>query len=245
MRETDTFQTNTISLSICVPAYNEEKTLREAVEDLLRHLSPRLRAIEVIIVNDGSSDRTSQAADKLGSEKPGVIKVIHHGKNRGLGASYRSALTAAEGDYFTWFPADHEDSAESFLKYLPHLEENTVITCHHRGMDPRTELRKTVSYVYTWLINAVTGLRLKYYNGLAVYPRRFLESVPGFSGGVLFQAELLLRANRAGYRIVEVHVPLGKRLQGKSKILAMNSFFYLLRDFCRLIKISYSSGENI
>jgi glycosyltransferase involved in cell wall biosynthesis len=99
-----------VSISICVPAFNEEKTLAAAVEDLVDTLSVLVREIEVIIVNDGSSDSTLAIAEGLASKNP-QIKVINHKNNLGVGVSFRDALAKAKYKFFTWFPGDHENSA--------------------------------------------------------------------------------------------------------------------------------------
>jgi len=130
------------SISICVPVLNEEKTLKQAVEDLISTLSPHIRFLEVIIVNDGSLDSTDLLAQGLAREYP-QVKIIHHLKNLGIGVCYRDALAIAGGDYFSWFPADLENSADEFISCLPYLDkEANIITCYHCGQDPRPVMRR-------------------------------------------------------------------------------------------------------
>ncbi len=125
-----------VTLSVCIPVLNEEKTLKAAVDDLITNLSTYILRLEIIIVDDGSTDSSFQITEQIAKDYPG-IKVIRHKRNLGIGVCYRDALVIAQGDYFTWFPADHENSTEEFIKCLAYLNKNTIVTCHHRGQDAR------------------------------------------------------------------------------------------------------------
>lgn len=229
-----------ISISICVPAFNEEKSIEGAIEDLFVTLSPFLREIEVIIVDDGSSDYTSQLADQL-SKKHGQIKVIHHNKNLGIGICYRDALAIATGQYFTWFPADRENSVQEFVQCLPYLREDIVVISHHRGQYPRSALRRSVSALYTRILNRYFHLNLQYYNGLAIFPTSVIRSFSSIANGFGWCAENLIRAVRCGYDIVELSFPLRERACGKSKAFTFLSMTRMVRDlFCVFMRRTHN-----
>lgn len=223
-----------ISISICVPALNEEKSLSGAVEDLILSLSPYIKKLEVIVVNDGSTDTTEQIAEQLVKEYS-QVKVAHHKKKLGVGSCFRDALVFATGDYFTWFPADHENSAEEFIQCVPYLSPNTIVTCHHWGRDHRPVLRRLISRIYTWILNKYFGLDLKYYNGLTIFPTSILRSFTLITNGFFFLAESLIRAIKSGCRIVELSVPLRKRDWGKPKIFTFLSLTQMVRDFIHIL----------
>lgn len=224
------------SISICVPAFNEEKNLKEAVEDLLNTLFSYVQEVEIIIVDDGSTDSTPQLAKQIAKDYS-EVKVIHHKRRLGIGACYRDALAIAKEDYFTWFPADHENSAEEFIQCLPYLDEKTVVTCHHLGGDPRSVLRRMISRSFTWILNKYFNLTIKYYNGLTIFPTSASRSFPLISDGFLFTSENLIKAIKRGYQVIELPVPLRKREGGKTKIFTILSFTQILRDiFCILMK---------
>jgi len=220
---------NNINISICVPAFNEEESLREAIEDLLMTLSAVVRELELIIVNDGSTDSTAQLAEQL-AKKYNQVKIIHHKKNLGLGVCYRDALAIARGDYFTWFPSDHENSAAEFIQCLPYLKERTMVTCYHQGQDPRSALRRWISGSYTFILNKYFHLNLKFYNGLTIFPISLLRSLPLFANGFVLVAESLIRAIQSGYQVVELPAPLKNRVGGKSKAFTFISALQILID---------------
>ena len=227
-----------ISISICVPAFDEEESLPGAIEDLLETLRPRVRELEIIIVDDGSSDSTPSLADRIAREEARV-RVVHHAANSGIGACYRSALKVAGGDFFTWFPSDHENSAGEFIECLKHLKPDTVVTCHHLGRDPRPALRRWISRSYTWILNRCFHLDLKYYNGMTIFPTGAVRAIALVSDGFALSAESLIKAIRTGYCVVELSAPLNQRRAGKQTALSIMSFYRMTRD---LLKIIGSAG---
>lgn len=225
-----------ISISIMVPALNEERTLKAAVLDLQNVLLEKVEFLEIIIVNDGSNDSTYEIARNLSESFP-YIKVINHKSNSGIGVCYKDALKVARGLYFTWFPADCEDSAETFLSFLPYLSEDTVISCHHLGSDPRSFFRKALSKIYTFTINSYFGVHVSYYNGITVLPTKVARSFPLVSRGFSWSAENLLRAMKKGCRLKEIYLPLNSRNYGKSKALTVFSLSRMTKDLFRLFRI--------
>ena len=223
-----------LSISICVPAFNEENSLRRAVEDLVTSLAGLVEKLEIIIVDDASTDATAQLADQLTKEYC-QVKVIHHTKQLGIGFCYRDALSVAKGDYFTWFPGDHENSSEEFIQCLPYLKKDTIVTCHHRGQDPRSILRRLISRCYTIILNKYFRLHLKYYNGLSVFPISALRSLSLVANGFLFTAENLIKAIRRGYNVIELSTPLKKRVYGDSSALSLSSICLMARDLSRIL----------
>jgi len=227
--------TSGLSLSVCMPALNEEKSIREAVEDLIDTLSIHLGSLEIIIVDDASTDNTLHIAEQMAGEL-GEVKIIRHQRREGIGACYHDALALASGEYFTWFPADHENSAAEFIGCLPYLSLDTAVTCHHLGGDPRSLWRRSLSRSYTWLLNKTFGLRLKYYNGLTIFPIGVLRSLSLSSQGFLFTAENIIKATKRGYRVMELSVPLSGRKAGSSKIFAPSSLMQMLKDILGILK---------
>jgi len=213
------------------------------VEDLILALSAYVNELEIIIVNDGSQDATAHIAEQLAEKHSNLIKIIHHKKCLGIGTSYRDALAIAKGDYFTWFPADHENSAAELISCLNHLKENAIVTCHHRGKDPRSLWRRGISSFYTWGLNRYLHVNLRYYNGLTIFPIEALRSFPLLANGVFLLAESIVRAIKMGYNVIELSAPLQKRNYGKSKALSFNSIKQILRDsFYLLFKNKWGKG---
>ncbi len=103
-------------LSVVVPCYNEESTLRECIEGLLKIASPTL-ALEVIIVNDSSRDR-SEAIAKSIAEQRSEVTVLSHAVNQGKGAALRTGFAYATGDYVAVHDADMEYDPNDLVRLL-------------------------------------------------------------------------------------------------------------------------------
>lgn len=223
----------TLSLSVCVPAYDEVDSLRGAVEDLMAHVAPVVSRLEIVIVDDGSQDGTGPLADRLASEFP-AVRVLHHPRNLGFGLSYRTGLAAATGDWFTYFPADHENVAAELVQAITHVRPGLLVTTHHISTDPRPWSRRLLSRTYTHVVNLLSGLRLKYYNGLTFYPTESLRAIPLGANGFLMQAEAMVRLSRRGFRIVELEYPLGRRRTGRSAAVRLPALRQAARDCLRI-----------
>ncbi|MBL7197801.1 MAG: glycosyltransferase family 2 protein [Candidatus Omnitrophica bacterium] len=230
-----------VNLSVCVPAFNEENTLKEAAEDLILNLSQQVNELEIIIVDDGSSDSTPQLAQEL-SAKYHQVKFIRRVKNQGIGSCYRDALAVAQGNYFTWFPSDHENSARELTKCLPFLKDDCIVTSHHRNHDSRPGFRRLISHIYTLVLNKYFRMNLKYYNGLTIIPTHVLRLAPLVADGFAFSAESIIYAVRSGCKVVELSAYLRGRACGKSKAFKIYSLWRMCKDFFR---ICLRCGRNI
>jgi glycosyltransferase involved in cell wall biosynthesis len=223
-----------LKISICIPALNEQRSLQKAVEDLVETLFLYVQKLDIIIVDDGSSDSTPEVAEQL-AKKYHQVRVVHHANKTGIGSCYRDALALAQGDYFTWFPGDHENSADEFILCMPYLRNDTVVTCYHLGQDPRSFFRHFLSQSYTWLLNKFFRLDLKYYNGLTVFPTSVLRSLNLVADGFLFTAENLIKAIKRGYKVVELLAPLKGRGSGRSNALTFFSVVQIAKDIFNLL----------
>src|SRR5581483_4524691 len=92
------------SISVVIPAYNEERNLEASVCDTIA-AAQAFDDYEVIIVNDGSRDGTGEVAERLAAELD-KVRVVHHNPNRGFAAAYQTGLKHATMTYFTFVPGD-------------------------------------------------------------------------------------------------------------------------------------------
>jgi len=228
-----------LTLSVCVPACNEVESLQGAVEDLLKQVAPSVVRLEIVIVDDGSQDGTGPLADALAAAHP-EVRVLHHPRNVGFGLSYRDGLAAATGEWFTYFPADHENVAAELVQAIPHVQPGVLVTTHHVSTDPRPWSRRWLSRTYTFLVNRISGLGLHYYNGLTFYPTAVLQAMPLGANGFLMQAEAMVRLSRRGYRVVQLEYPLGKRKSGCSAAVRLPALRQAVRDCLRI----WSAGRR-
>lgn len=228
-----------ISISIVVPAFNEEKSIKEAVANLIDALDAfELAKYEIIIVDDGSTDQTGEIADRLAIEKD-YIRVIHHSKNLGVGSAVRDGYKLAQGEYVSWFPGDGENKAEELVKCFKYFGLYDIINPYITNSQVRRLRRRIVSRVFSFIINLSFGTNLRYTNGLVIYRRKIFDKIKVNSKGFFFQTEALIKALKLGYSYIEVATELRGRKKGISKALNIKSLFEIASSYTRLLADIY------
>ena len=221
------------SLTVVVPALNEESNLKEAVMGLTNELGKDSIDWEIILVNDGSTDRTADIATELASREP-RIKLIHHQKPMGIGRSFWDGIEASNKEGVTWFPGDGENDPHELLKYLHLLEQVDIVIPFVINKGARSRGRRFLSKLYLWIVNLLFGTMFNYTTGNVIYRRSVFDVVKLKACGFIYQTECLVRAVHAGFTFAEVPVCLGKRLHGRSKILTLRSVLMASWELIRL-----------
>ena len=186
------------SLTVVVPALNEERNLREAVTGLIKALQAEDIDWELILVNDGSTDGTASVIADLASVEP-RIKVIQHDRPRGIGYSFRQGIGLSTKEAITLFSGDGENDAREIIKYLPLLQHVDMVIPFVHNKSIRSWGRRVLSTFYLWAINISFGVTFNYTNGNVIYRRRVFEVVKTKANGFFFQTECLIKAIRAGF----------------------------------------------
>lgn len=192
-------------ISVVMPAYNAERTLERIYRDI-----PRKIIDEVILVDDGSQDKTVQLARRLG------IKTIVHKKNKGYGGNqktcYQNALEGGAGFVIMLHP-DGQYDAKDLKKFVTAYKKGlgeVIIGSRFAGERNETPFYKAVSIrVITMLFNLVLGTRLTEANsGYRGYRSEVLEKIPWANNGdgYIFDPQALIQCRHFGFRIAEVPV---------------------------------------
>ena len=191
-------------VSIVIPAWNEEKAIEGVVSQLMR----RLRNIEIIVVDDGSSDRTGDLA------RDGGAHVLRHDFRRGYGASLRSGICATKREYVLFCDADGQHSAEDVALLIRHMEEcDMVVGCRGQGSHVPF-LRRPGKFVLRVFADFLAGENIPDVNsGLRIIRRdvvvKYLHLMPsGFSFSTTSTFALL----KSGHRIKWVPITVKKRV---------------------------------
>jgi glycosyltransferase involved in cell wall biosynthesis len=191
------------TLSVVVPALNEEEALERTVTMLLRVARGLFDDFELILINDGSTDGTAAIADRLAAAHPDV-RAVHHDGNKGLGYSYSEGIGLASKDFVCWIPGDCGGLMEEDLVRIWSAVGTADLIVVHLLSENRPWLRRVVSRTYTTILNVLFGLRMKYYNGANVYRRTLLRAVPMNTKGYGLFAEILVTLVKTGHDYAEV-----------------------------------------
>lgn len=203
------------ALSVIIPAYNEEANLEVAVSTTVATLDATDVDWEIIIVNDGSTDRTRELADECGSHDE-RISVIHHPANKGLGAAIRTGLREARGQYVIWVSCDSPFEKGELDPFLASLDKADVVVGYRSGRPGYSRLMRLNSRIYTSVVGWLFGMRLRDFNYVHMYRKKVLESLQWRETRIFWLAEALIRARDAGYSIMEVPAVVRARTTGRA-----------------------------
>lgn len=232
-----------ISLSVVVPALNEESNLEEAVRNMVDALNITCTEWEIIVVNDGSTDKTGEIAERLSANEP-RIKVLHYEYPHGIGYCFREGILNAGKNALTWLPGDGENDPAEILKYLALLNQVDMVVPFVINKEVRSKSRRLFSKLYVGIVNLFFGTSFNYTNGNIIYRSTIFKNVKPESTGFLFQTESLIKATRAGFTFAEVPIKIKGRSSGRSKALTLKSFYNISREFIGLfLKIHFSNNK--
>ncbi len=195
------------SLSVCMPAYNEEANLPGMIADVVRIMRERCDDLEVVVTNDGSTDRTGEVLEELARQYP-ELKPVHHEVNQGYGAAAYTAISHATKEIILFTDSDRQFVLEEIDRLLPHLNEADMVVGYRA---PRRDPFLRVLFGHGWsaLVTLLFGYTARDIDCAFKLFRRDVFAAVGpsiRSRGATFSAEWLVRTKRAGYRIVEVPV---------------------------------------
>ncbi len=211
-------------ISVIVLAYNEEPNIEAALGAVQKILDEVPGDHEVIVVNDGSTDRTDALiqAKALADRR---IRPVTHDVNQGYGMAFRSAIRVAAKEYVTIFPGDNENTIESLRDILQHMGEADLIITYPLGGYKRPLLRRFISKTYVVAMNLIFGLRLHYLNGSFLLRTELLHKITIRSTGFSVVSECLIKLLKQGHSYREYPFLCKKRAAGRSKALSFKSFY--------------------
>ena len=221
-------------LSYFFPAHNEEANLADLVAEALVELPRLADEFEVVIVNDGSRDRTGAIADRLAAEHPGLVRAVHHSTNLGYGAALRTGFRAARLELLAFTDGDRQFRVEDLGRLTERLagpdHPDVVVGYRIKRADPL--VRTVYARVYRLANLLFFGLRARDVDcACKLFRREALADIRVESGGAFFSAELLIKLRRRGRRVVEVGVPHHPRTAGSPTGAKPSVIFRAMKDF--------------
>ena len=221
------------SLSIIITAMNEEGNLEPAVKMTLDIVRPRFDDYELIIINDGSRDKTGEIADTLVAADPAHILVHHNETNKGLDYSYRKGVELASKQYVGWVAGNNLNPRQGLEDTFDAIGLADIVL-PYVVTDVRGLSRRIISRTVVKTLNLLFGLRVKYYTGPCVYRSVDIKNVKVTCQGSIALAEILIRLIKSGRTYVEVGLNTKKRTVGKSKTFRFKNFVYVGRAIAGL-----------
>jgi len=224
------------SLSFFFPAYNEEENVEAVVREAQAKLPRFADDVEIVVVDDGSRDRTGEIADRLAAEDPRV-RVVHHSPNRGYGGAVRSGLATATKEHVFFTDGDQQFDLDDLDRLIARLDRaDVVVGWREKRADPPKRL--FIAWVYNTLIRALFLAPFRDVDcAFKIFRRSVFDRVPLAavrSDSAFFSPELLLVLRARGERIEQVPVRHFPRRYGREKGATLRVIMRTVRDLLRL-----------
>lgn len=223
------------SISAVLPSYNEEGVIAETIRRTAKALAQSsLSDFEVLVVNDGSTDHTAEIADSLTEECH--VRVLNHSSNRGYGAALATGFNEARMQASWLMDSDGQFDPKDLGLMTAHYSEQALVA-GYRAHRHDSAARRLFHFAFFLLVRVLFGPVTRDVNcAFKLFPAVVGRNLA--SEGAVVSTELVLRARRAGYEIVEVAVPHYPRRTGQA---TGAKFAVVIRAFVELFNLRRNS----
>lgn len=192
------------SLSFLIPTYNDE----ESIETVIRNADSVGKALskkyEIVVLNDASTDKTPDILKKLATQIP-PLRILNHEKNGGYGKTVRDLYYVGTNELLFSLPGDNQIDAMELNKLLPYISSADIIIGRRINRND-TFSRKIQSLTYNLLLRTFFHVPTFDVNSVRLMKKKMLKSINLTSSSPFVDAELVIRAIRSGFRVVEVSI---------------------------------------
>jgi glycosyltransferase involved in cell wall biosynthesis len=223
----------TRGLSVVLPAYNEEAVIATTVHQVAQTLAILAPDYEIVIVDDGSRDRTGEIADALAAEDPHV-RVVHNRPNRGYGGALIAGFNATAKELIFFMDADGQFDIRDIARLLPYIETvDGVLGYREARCDPF--IRKINAWGWNLLMRWLFGLRVRDVDcAFKLYRAELVRAANVQAEGAMVNSEMLVKLHRMGYRFQQVSVRHYPRQHGQATGANLR---VIMRAFKELFKL--------
>jgi dolichol-phosphate mannosyltransferase len=241
------YASSPIDLTLLVSCYNEAEFIVQTLDTLCEAVKEVALSCEIIVIDDGSKDNSRElVAGYIASHPTENIILRKNKNNRGLAQNYLDGAFLGHGRYYRLIVGDNSEPKDTIVTILKAIGEADCIVPYAYSVRGRGVGRLIISKMYPLLINAITGNRLRYYNGLAVHLRHNVMRWHSNTTGFGFQAEILCLLLDQGFTYKEIPVAVEEKRFGRSNAVTIRNILSVLHTIIeianrRLSRLLYSS----
>lgn len=221
------------SLSVIIPAFNEEKNIRAACVEVSRVIEKHISDYELLVFDDASQDRTADVVKEI-QKGNSRIKLFQNLVNKGLGYNYRAGISTAKCEYAIMVPGDNELVADSLEGILEEIGTTDVIICYSLNPEARPYWRQLISNVFTASLNFLFGLKVRYYNGPSVIRTELAREFAPFTSSFAYMAVILVQLIKGSASYKHVGFRLRHRPHGRTKAFRLKNIASVIKDVLAL-----------
>jgi len=238
-----------VSLSVFFPAYNDAPSLPALLEKTFAVLPQCADDFEVIVVNDGSQDRTGEVLEELRQEYAPHLRVVTHPVNRGYGGALRSGFAAAAKELVFYTDGDGQYDPGELPRLLERLTPEVGLVNGYKLQRHDPWHRVWIGKVYNFMARLLFRIRIRDIDcDFRLIRRRLLEEIRLTSTSGTICVELVRKLELSRYRVEEIGVHHYPRLHGRSQFFRVRSlattFWQLLRLWVRLVLLPRVNGTD-
>jgi glycosyltransferase involved in cell wall biosynthesis len=185
------------------------------VREAVAAMGDRFADYELLLFDDGSTDRTGAIMDELAAADPAHVRVTHNPAPRNLGGVYKQGIALARMDYILMVPGDNENPGHALQAPFDAIGRADIVLPYPVNSAVRGLARHTVSRIYVGLLNRLFGLRVRYYNGTVIHRTANLKALPIKTSSFAYQAEILIKLLCAGKSFVETPIRIDPPKEGR------------------------------
>ena len=204
------------ALSVLVPAFDEAANLRAHLPVLRARARACTPDFEILVVDDGSADHTAEVVREFG-RRDARVRLVRHPINLGPGAGIPTGLFWARGRWLMFLPADLAVEPEDIARLWAARRDADLVIGLRSDRRDYGPWRRLLSASYIALLKALSGSRVTQFNYVQLWRRPVLERLGVRSRGVFVTAEVILQAERAGLRLVQVPLRYRPRERGRAR----------------------------
>jgi glycosyltransferase involved in cell wall biosynthesis len=221
-------------ISVFVPAFNEEKKIEFTIQTIVTAAENAGRvALDIIVVDDASTDRTATLVDAITTRDPRV-RAIHQPTNQGIGAGFLAALKVARYPKFMIVPGDNDVPVEMMTDMMSHHSQADLIIAYYLNKEDRGRRRNVLSTLYNMIYMVTFDVFIQYVNGPTIYSTEILQNLALKSRRFSIVSEANIKALRSGCTFGEVAGYMQTGLEGSTSFKLRNLIEVVL-SFLRLI----------
>ncbi len=227
-----------LNLSIIVPAFNEEDGIKDTILTIFNDakipsIKKLLGKLEVIVVDDGSNDKTFDYAKDL-TKRFKNLRIIKQKRNQGLGASIKTGILNSKNEFVTYLPADGQAFLREIGEGLKLISSADLVLTYRGERTDYNSYRNILSNTLMIFMKILFNVNYKDYNWVHIYRKKVFKKVNVKSDGVFFLAEVVIRFENANLSILEAKAKYNPRNTGFSKNARIVVVLRTLTDLLKL-----------
>jgi glycosyltransferase involved in cell wall biosynthesis len=201
------------SLSLVLPAYNEEENIGEVTRGALTALPRFTDAFQIIVVDDGSRDRTAEVAEAI-ARSDSRVRVIRHTRNRGYGAALVTGFNATSGDYVMFMDADRQFDINDLRLLTPFASDFDIVAGFRMERNDPLH-RRVFAETFNVAVRVLFGVHMRDIDcAFKLFRGDLLRGLPLSAPGALINTEIQAKARRQRARVQQVGVHHYPRVAG-------------------------------